>query len=96
VPPPPAFWGGGAHSLAREGVGESQFRRGDIHCGTLYICTLCILPRFSVFLCSTFEELIIQLDMELNFKAMYVTRNIVHFTSCLQSDDCLRTEKEEC
>jgi hypothetical protein len=27
---------GGAHSLAREGLGESQFRRGDIHCGTLY------------------------------------------------------------
>ena len=35
-----------AHSLAGEGVGESQFRRGDIHCGTLYtkysICTLCL------------------------------------------------------
>jgi hypothetical protein len=25
-----------AHSLAGDGVGESQFRRGDIHCGTLY------------------------------------------------------------
>ncbi len=23
--------------LAREGLGESQFRRGDIYCGTLYI-----------------------------------------------------------
>jgi hypothetical protein len=23
--------------MAREGLGESQFRRGDIHCGTLYI-----------------------------------------------------------
>jgi hypothetical protein len=34
-PPPPLVPGGGAHSLAREGVGESQFRRGDIHCGTL-------------------------------------------------------------
>jgi hypothetical protein len=34
---PPFAWGGGAHSLAREGVGESHFRRGDIHCGTLYI-----------------------------------------------------------
>ncbi len=33
--------GGGAHSLAREGLGESQFRRGDIHCGTLYIYVLC-------------------------------------------------------
>jgi hypothetical protein len=33
--PPLLVPGGGAHSLAREGVGESQFRRGDIHCGTL-------------------------------------------------------------
>jgi hypothetical protein len=33
--------GGGAHSLAREGLGESLFRRGDIHCGTLYIDVLC-------------------------------------------------------
>jgi hypothetical protein len=31
VPPPPLVPGGGAHSLAAEGVGESQFRRGDIH-----------------------------------------------------------------
>ncbi len=37
APPPPLVPGGGAHSLAREGVGESQFRRGDIHYGTLYI-----------------------------------------------------------
>ncbi len=36
-PPPPFGSGGGAHSLARKGVGESQFRRGDIHCGTLYL-----------------------------------------------------------
>ncbi len=39
-PPPPLVPGGGAHSLAREGVGESQFQRGDIHCGTLYIYVL--------------------------------------------------------
>jgi hypothetical protein len=32
---PPPVPGGGAHSLAREGVGESQFQRGVIHCGTL-------------------------------------------------------------
>ncbi len=37
LPPPPFGSGGGAHSLAREGLGESQFRRGDLHCGTLYI-----------------------------------------------------------
>jgi hypothetical protein len=34
---PPPVLGGGAHSLAREGLGESQFRRGDIHTGTLHI-----------------------------------------------------------
>jgi hypothetical protein len=33
--PPPGYAGRGtAHSLAREGLGESQFRRWDIHCGT--------------------------------------------------------------
>ncbi len=37
----PPVLGGGEHSLAREGVGKSQFRRGDIHCGTLYIYVLC-------------------------------------------------------
>jgi hypothetical protein len=39
---PSPVLGGGAHSLAREGLGESQFRRGDIHCGTLYIYVLCV------------------------------------------------------
>jgi hypothetical protein len=41
-PPPPPVLGGGAHSLAREGLGESQFRRGDIHCAwySLYVRTL--------------------------------------------------------
>jgi hypothetical protein len=39
VCPPPLFGPGGGrvHSLAGKGLGESQFRRGDIHCGTLYI-----------------------------------------------------------
>jgi hypothetical protein len=42
VPPPlPLLPGGGAHSLTREGVGESQFRRGDIHCNTLHMWLLC-------------------------------------------------------
>jgi hypothetical protein len=35
--PPPYGPGGRAHSLAAKGVGESQFQRGDIHCGALYI-----------------------------------------------------------
>jgi hypothetical protein len=38
-PLPPPVLGGRGHSLAIEGLGESQFRRGDIHCGTLYIYT---------------------------------------------------------
>jgi hypothetical protein len=37
VPPPPFGPGGRAHSLAAKGVGESQFQRGDRHCGALYI-----------------------------------------------------------
>jgi hypothetical protein len=28
---PPPLVGGGAHALAGEGLGESQFRRGEIH-----------------------------------------------------------------
>ncbi len=36
-PPPPPVLGG----LAREGAGESKFRRGDIHFGTIYIYVLC-------------------------------------------------------
>jgi hypothetical protein len=39
--PHPFGSGGRAHSLAREGLGESQFQRGDIHCVTLYIYVLC-------------------------------------------------------
>ncbi len=49
VPTPPFGWGGGgAHSLTREGLGGSQFRRGNIHSGTpytsTYISTLWYLP----------------------------------------------------
>ncbi len=46
--PPPRVWGEG-HTRwreAREGLGESQFRRGDVHCGTLYIYVLCGLQPF--------------------------------------------------
>jgi hypothetical protein len=35
APPPPQVLGGRVHSMAREGLGESQFRRGVIHCGTV-------------------------------------------------------------
>jgi hypothetical protein len=42
VCPPPPVLGGGRGTLASgEGLGESQFRRGDMHCGTLYIYVLC-------------------------------------------------------
>jgi hypothetical protein len=37
VPPPPPLVPGGVAPLAgKRGVGESQFRRGDTYCGTLY------------------------------------------------------------
>jgi hypothetical protein len=39
-PPPGSEWRG---TLEREGLGESQFRRGDIHCGTLFIYTYFVL-----------------------------------------------------
>ncbi len=45
-PPPPLVPEGGANSLAREGVGESQFRRGDRHCGTLYLRTYFVVRFF--------------------------------------------------
>ncbi len=35
--PPPFGLRGGAHSLGGEGLGESQFRRRDIHCVALFI-----------------------------------------------------------
>jgi hypothetical protein len=41
VPPPRPLVPGGTHSLAGEGVGESKFRRWEMHCGTFYIYALC-------------------------------------------------------
>jgi hypothetical protein len=43
---PPPFGSGGRGTLAGErGVGESQFQRGDMHCGTLCIYVLCELKE---------------------------------------------------
>ncbi len=42
VPTPPPFLGGGEHSLARKGLGESQFRRGA-YTVVLFICTYFVL-----------------------------------------------------
>jgi hypothetical protein len=47
-PPHPLVPGGGAHSLAREGVGETQFQRGDIHRGTLYMYVLCAVVQTNI------------------------------------------------
>ncbi len=41
----PPVLGRGAHSLARERLGESQFRRGDIHCGIYVLCVLYLVYR---------------------------------------------------
>ncbi len=41
---PLRFWGEGHTSWRERGWGESQFRRGDIHCGTLSIyCTYLVI-----------------------------------------------------
>ncbi len=43
VCPPPFGFGGGGQPFCRERgwEGESQFRRGDINCGALYMCVFC-------------------------------------------------------
>ncbi len=47
-PSPPLVPGGGAHSLAGEGVGESQFRRGT-YTVVLFNHVLCALNKLSLF-----------------------------------------------
>ncbi len=43
-PPPPLVPGGGATLVSERGMGESQFQRGDIHCGTQYkVCKYFVL-----------------------------------------------------
>jgi hypothetical protein len=50
-PPFGSGGGGGAHSLAGDGMRVSQqFKRGDIHCGTLGINVLCAQDPEPVFL----------------------------------------------
>jgi hypothetical protein len=57
VPPPLPFGsGGGAHSLAREGVGVSHAQRGDRHIGTLYIYVLCGLRPDILYLDPDFPD----------------------------------------
>ncbi len=45
----PPFGSGGTHPLSGEGVGGSQFGRGDRHCGTLDIYVLCGVCNPGVF-----------------------------------------------
>ncbi len=51
--PHPLVQGRGAHSLAGDGLGESQFRRGD----DVYISTLCITDHLKTFPFFGFEVL---------------------------------------
>jgi hypothetical protein len=44
VCPPPYGLGGGHICWREKGLGESQFRREDIHCGTLYILYFVTVP----------------------------------------------------
>jgi hypothetical protein len=50
--PSPLFLGVGEHSLARKGLGESQFRRGT-YTVVLFICTMYVL-------CATCSLLLLQ------------------------------------
>ncbi len=43
--PLPLVRGEGHTRWREEGVGESQFRRGDLHLGTLYIYVLCAITH---------------------------------------------------
>jgi hypothetical protein len=82
--PPPLVPGGGAHLLAREGMGESQFRRGDIHFWySICICTLWgrpvdwLMPG-SVHLTSHWT-----IPLTLTFKRKMVMLNVLCVQECL-------------
>jgi hypothetical protein len=60
--------GRGTHAGERGGGRESPFRRGDIHCGTLYIYVLCGID-------STQEELLITVGC-----TMYIPSNNLNYT----------------
>jgi hypothetical protein len=77
-PPPPFGPGGRAHSLAGEGLGESQFRRGDIHCGALYIYVLCAGLRY-YFLLSIFLKKKKKLLLMHHMQKQYVLKILYEF-----------------
>jgi hypothetical protein len=80
--PPLPVLGGGAQSLVREGLEESQFRRGDIHCGTLYIYVLCGTDCWNFF--TKLEQDFINFAYLLLRKAK--TDNTTQFSSKLENN----------
>jgi hypothetical protein len=69
----PTRGGGGGHSehsLAGEGLGESQCRRRDIHCGALYLQVLCGHQGLGwpcLFFTSSINQLIMMLRWPISF-----------------------------
>jgi hypothetical protein len=82
VPPPlPVPWGG-AHSQAREGLGEPQFRRGDIHCGTfsIYVHVLCGV-WFSFWKSQTFGKSLEAFGSRIFFLRYSIRKVLTYFIS---------------
>jgi hypothetical protein len=86
---PPPVLGGGVHSLAREGVGVSQIRRGYIHYGTLYIYVLCAVnytgradsPQYSPCLTQTTRKKTANISVTLKTKLMIPINEVsCHYT----------------
>ncbi len=82
--------GGVAHSLASEGVhGGSQFRRGDIHGGTLYLYVLCVISipavgkKFVPDRLITLQERMAS-HVSTRFSAWYFINNMHHTSTQLE------------
>jgi hypothetical protein len=80
--PSPLFLGGGEHSLARKGLGESQFRRGA-YTVVLFICTSFVQythksgdKSFILFsrrnLMNVYNVLLRQMNCQISFPSTYI------------------------
>ncbi len=73
---PPLVRGGGTHSQAREGVGETQFRWGDIHCGTQY--------KYKYFVILTQKLLVFYIELCIFMLKTDTTRSICKISSSIE------------
>ncbi len=78
VPSPPLLGGEGHTHWRERGVGESQFRRGDIHCGTLYIYVLCDYTPTCVYsVCVVYECITHAENSHLLIKSVLCASNVL-------------------